>query len=73
MAVLVTAGDGYRVGFSLGDLDRLLEDAAVVVVADRCDGRALGDNVGPFRLVVPGGRQGAKSVRQVLRVTAAKL
>lgn len=64
MAVVVEARDGYRVAFSLGELDPLLGKARVVL-ADRCNGAMLGAEDGPFRLAVAGDTRGARSVRQV--------
>lgn len=62
--VLVTARDGYRAVFSLAELDPSLGNHAVVL-ADRCDGEALGDEVGPLRLVAPAESRPARWVRQV--------
>jgi hypothetical protein len=63
-AVVVEARDGYRVAFTLGELDPLL-GAAAVVLADRCNGAMLGEDDGPFRLAVEGDQRGARSVRQL--------
>jgi hypothetical protein len=63
-AVVVEARDGYRVAFTLGELDPLLGKAQVVL-ADRCNGTMLGAEDGPFRLAVAGDTRGARSVRQV--------
>ena len=62
--VLVDARDGYRVLFSLAELDPGTgkRDAWLV---DRCDGAALDDKDGPLRLLVPGDARAARSVRQV--------
>lgn len=64
MAVVIEARDGYRVAFSLGELDPLLGKAQVVLT-DRCNGAMLGEDDGPFRLAVAGDTRGARSVRQV--------
>ncbi len=50
--VLAEAADGYRVVFSLAELDAGIADAEVIV-ADTMDGAPLGDKLGPFRLVAP--------------------
>jgi hypothetical protein len=73
LAVVVEARDGYRVAFTLGELDPLLGEAGVVL-ADRCDGTMLDDADGPFRLAVAGDTRGARSVRQVvsLRMVAVR-
>ena len=62
--VLVTARDGYRAVFSLAELDPSLGNHAVVL-ADRCDGKALDDEAGPLRLVAPAESRPARWVRQV--------
>lgn len=64
LAVLVTARDGYRVAFTLAELDSAL-GAKRVIVADRMDGAPLPTEDGPFRLVVEGERRGARSARMV--------
>lgn len=63
-AVVVEARDGYRVAFTLGELDPLLGKAEVVLT-NRCNGAALAETDGPFRLAVAGDARGARSVRQV--------
>jgi hypothetical protein len=73
LAVVIEARDGYRVAFSLGELDPLLGKAQVVL-ADRCNGAMLDEADGPFRLAVAGDTRGARSVRQVtsLRLLAVE-
>jgi hypothetical protein len=70
--VLAVGADGYAVAFGIGDLDQLL-GAQVAVVADRCDGKDLGADVGPMRLVVPGDRRGARSVRNLVALEIERL
>ncbi|MFO6447079.1 hypothetical protein ACLBKU_08020 [Erythrobacter sp. NE805] len=72
-AVVVEARDGYRALFTLGELDPLL-GRAPVVLADRCNGAALDEADGPFRLAIEGDQRGARSVRQVasLRLVAVE-
>jgi DMSO/TMAO reductase YedYZ molybdopterin-dependent catalytic subunit len=67
LVVLVTAVDGYRAVFALAELDELL-GAREVLLADRRDGHPLGDDEGPYRLVVPGDAGGGRWVRQVRRI-----
>lgn len=66
--IVATARDGYRVAFTLGELDRALGNLKVIV-ADRCHGKPLDAMAGPFRLLVPGDKRGARSVRQLERLT----
>jgi hypothetical protein len=49
---VVEAADGYRVVFSLAELDPGIQDSNVIV-ADKLDGRPLDDKLGPLRLVAP--------------------
>jgi len=66
--VLVSARDGYRAMFSLGELDATLGNRAVYLV-DRCDDAPLGTDDGPLRLLVPDDTRPARGVRQVERIT----
>jgi len=65
--VLVEAADGYRVVFSLVEIDPELTDN-VVLVADRKDGKVLDDQEGPYRLVVPSDKRHMRWVRQVTQI-----
>jgi DMSO/TMAO reductase YedYZ molybdopterin-dependent catalytic subunit len=72
--VLAEAADGYRVVFSLAELDSGIVDSEVIV-ADTMDGAPLGDKLGPFRLVAPHEKRPARWVRMlkslsVVRATA---
>jgi DMSO/TMAO reductase YedYZ molybdopterin-dependent catalytic subunit len=67
--VVAEAADGYRVVFSLGELDAKLGNAPILV-ADRCDGKALPEGDGPVRLVAQGETRGARSVKQLTRIVA---
>ena len=62
--VEVVASDGYRVVFSLGELDPSLGKQAVYV-ADQCNGKPLDAREGPARLLVPGDSRPARSARQI--------
>lgn len=62
--VLVDARDGYRVLFSLAELDPSTGRRGAWLV-DRCNGAALDDKDGPLRLLVPDDARAARSVRQV--------
>ena len=71
--VLAEAQDGYHVAFTLGELDSQFGNESILV-ADKRDGKALPDKTGPFRIVCPNDKAGARSVRmlqrlQVVRVT----
>ncbi|MFC3716734.1 molybdopterin-dependent oxidoreductase [Luteimonas soli] len=66
--VQVDARDGYRAVFSLAEFDPTLGNHAAFLV-DRCNGKALDEQAGPLRLVVPGEARAARSVRQVRAIT----
>ncbi|QOY91337.1 molybdopterin-dependent oxidoreductase [Paludibaculum fermentans] len=64
--LLVEAKDGYQVVFALPEVDPAFTDK-VVLLADAADGKPLGEGQGPFRLVVPGDKRGARGARMVTR------
>ncbi|WP_417474641.1 hypothetical protein [Luteimonas mephitis] len=66
--VQVDGRDGYRALFALAEFDPTLGNRSAFVV-DRCDGKALGDDTGPLRLVVPGEARPARWVQQVEAIT----
>lgn len=65
--VVASAPDGYRIVFSLGELDPAVGDARVLVAWER-DGQLLGEH-GPFQLIVPGDRRPARSIHQLDRLS----
>lgn len=66
--VLATASDGYRVLFSLGELDPSFMDSNVLV-ADTLNGAPLGPNEGPLKLVAPHDKRPARWIRMVNSLT----
>jgi hypothetical protein len=66
--VVVEAADGYRVLFSMAELDARFTDR-VVLLADRKDGQPLPAAEGPYRLIVPGEKRPARWERQVVRIS----
>jgi hypothetical protein len=66
--LLVEAADGYRVVFSLPEVDPSITDN-LVLIADRKDGKSLDSKEGPYRLVVPQEKKHARWVRQVTRIS----
>jgi DMSO/TMAO reductase YedYZ molybdopterin-dependent catalytic subunit len=70
--VLATARDGYQVVFSLSELDPVFRDNPVLL-ADQADGEPLFPYQGPFRLVVPGDKRGARSIRMLERIEVVRL
>lgn len=69
--VLAEAADGYRVVFSLAEVDSGILDSEVMV-ADTMDGAPLGDKVGPFRLVAPHEKRPARWVRMLKSITVVR-
>jgi DMSO/TMAO reductase YedYZ molybdopterin-dependent catalytic subunit len=62
--VIAEAADGYRVIYSLAELDSDFQDSGVIV-ADRMDGKPLDDQAGPFRLVAPHDKRPARWIRML--------
>jgi hypothetical protein len=70
--VLAEAADGYKVIFSLAELDSDFTDADAIV-ADTLDGAPLGANEGPFKLVVPHDKRPARWVRMLQSLSVSQL
>jgi DMSO/TMAO reductase YedYZ molybdopterin-dependent catalytic subunit len=62
LCVVAEGSDGYRTAFSLAELDADFA-AESVLVADTADGKDLGADQGPLRLVVPGDKRQGRWVR----------
>jgi DMSO/TMAO reductase YedYZ molybdopterin-dependent catalytic subunit len=69
--VLVEAADGYRVIFSLAELDSSFLDSDVLV-ADMMDGSPIGGDEGPYKLVAPHDKRPGRWVRMVKSITLMK-
>jgi hypothetical protein len=65
--ILVTAHDGYRVLFSLAELDPAFSDSRALL-ADRMDGQPLNSRDGPLRIVLPSEKREARWIRMVERI-----
>jgi DMSO/TMAO reductase YedYZ molybdopterin-dependent catalytic subunit len=70
MATYVIAGaeDGYRVVFSLAELDSGMLESEVIV-ADTMDGAPLAAEEGPFKIVAPHEKRPARWVRMLQSIT----
>ncbi len=68
--VLATAADGYRVVYSLAELDASFQDSEVLVAYTR-DGAPLGASEGPFKLVAPHDKRPARWIRMLKSITVA--
>jgi hypothetical protein len=62
--VLARARDGYQVVFTLAEVAPEYANEGILV-ADKRDGKALFGYQGPFRLVCPNDKAGARSVRML--------
>lgn len=65
--IIITASDGYKVTFSLAELDTGI-GARQVIIADSEDGKPLPSTAGPLRLVVPEDKRPARWVGMVMTV-----
>ena len=70
--VLAEAADGYRVVFSLAELDSAFVDSEVLL-ADARDGLPIGAGEGPFRLVAPHEKRPARWVRMLKSLTVVQV
>jgi DMSO/TMAO reductase YedYZ molybdopterin-dependent catalytic subunit len=68
--VLVSCADGYKVVFSLTELDSAFTDR-VVILADQMEGKPLSSTMGPFRIIVPGDKRPARDCLQVASIAIA--
>ena len=69
--VIAEATDGYRVVFSLAELDSGILESDVIV-ADTMDGAPLSAQQGPFRLVAPHEKRPARWVRMLKSITVMR-
>lgn len=70
--VLAEARDGYQVVYTLTELDPSFTSNKIIV-ADTVNGKPLFAYQGPFRLVVPGEKKGARSLRMLDKISVVRL
>ena len=70
--VLVTCQDGYKVAFSLGEIDPGTARGQVLI-ADRADGAPLDAHAGPFQVVVENDARPARDARMVARIELIRM
>jgi hypothetical protein len=70
--VLARARDGYQVVFSLAEVDPAFTGSQIII-ADTIDGKPLFDYQGPLRIVAPGDKRGARSIRMLDRLEIVRL
>lgn len=66
--LIFEAADGYRVAFSIAELDSGIVDSDVMV-ADTLDGAPLPPKQGPLRIVAPREKRAARWVRMLKSIT----
>jgi DMSO/TMAO reductase YedYZ molybdopterin-dependent catalytic subunit len=66
--VVAEASDGYRVVYSLAELDSDFQDSDVIV-ADTLNGSPLGEKQGPFKMVAPHDKRPARWIRMLKSLT----
>jgi DMSO/TMAO reductase YedYZ molybdopterin-dependent catalytic subunit len=71
MYVVAEAADGYRVVFSLAELDSAFSESDVLV-ADTMDDAPLNATIGPLRLVVPHDKRPARWVRMLKSIKVVR-
>ncbi|MBC7798252.1 MAG: molybdopterin-dependent oxidoreductase [Pyrinomonadaceae bacterium] len=69
--LLVEAADGYKAVFALTELDAAFTDK-IILLADKRDGKPLGNDEGVLRIVVSDEKKQARSVRQVVALKIKK-
>ena len=70
--VLASAKDGYQVVYTLTEIDPAFTDSRILL-ADAADGGPLPATQGPFRIVVPNEKKGARSIRMLERIEVIRL
>jgi DMSO/TMAO reductase YedYZ molybdopterin-dependent catalytic subunit len=70
--VVAKAHDGYEVVFTPGEMDEAFGNTPILV-ADKRDGKPLFGYQGPFRLVCPNDKAGARSVRMLETIELVRL
>jgi DMSO/TMAO reductase YedYZ molybdopterin-dependent catalytic subunit len=70
--VIAKAQDGYQVVFAMGEFDQAFANEQILV-ADKRDGKPLFEYQGPFRIVCPNDKAGARSVRMLETLQVVRL
>ena len=66
--IVAEASDGYRVVYSLAELDSDFQDSEVIV-ADTLNGAPLAEKQGPFKMVAPHDKRPARWIRMLKSLT----
>ncbi len=70
--IVAKAQDGYQVVFAIGELDPAFANEQILVV-DKRDGKPLFEYQGPFRIICPNDKAGARSVRMLESLQVVRL
>lgn len=62
--LLISAADGYRVVFSLAEVDPEFSQKKILL-ATRKDGSLLSESEGPFKIIIEGEKKKARFIRQI--------
>ena len=68
LRVRAEATDGYVAAFSLAELDEGFGETEAILAFER-DGKPLGNDIGPFRLVVPSDKRAGRWVRNLTKLS----
>jgi DMSO/TMAO reductase YedYZ molybdopterin-dependent catalytic subunit len=71
--LVFTANDGYRVIFSLAEVEEATGATTNVLLADKIDGKPLTEKEAPLQLVVPSDKRPERFVRMVNTITVGTL
>jgi hypothetical protein len=71
--VVVSAADGYRVLFSLAELEEATGATSNVLLADKVEGKPLTEKEAPLQLVVPSDKRPERFIRMVTGITVGTL
>ena len=69
--IVISAADGYRVVFTLSELDPTLGNRRVYLVNTE-NGKPLSEKDGPWRLVVPADKRPARWIRDVTSIVVSE-
>jgi DMSO/TMAO reductase YedYZ molybdopterin-dependent catalytic subunit len=70
--ILAEARDGYQVVYTLAEIDPSFTGNKIII-ADTVNGKPLVQDQGAFRVVVPGEKKAARSVRMVEKISVVRL
>jgi len=72
MVVIADASDGGRAVYALAEVEPSFSDK-LILLADKCDGKALSTDDGPYRMILPSDKRHARWLRQLKGLTVKKL